>query len=505
MSKIRFLMSSDVHGYIYPYSYANNKPERQGFGALAHTIRRLRNENTIVIDNGDVLEGSPFAYYHFEKEADKPNPITQIMNEIHYDFFNLGNHDFNHGQKTLMEHVDNLDSVCLSANLIYKGKRLSKPYHLINVAGKNIALFGVVTHFIPNWEKPENITDFEFIDALTCAKDICAKIKEDGKADYVVGVYHGGFEKDPHTITDVGGGVGENQGYEMCKQIDNLDVLLTGHQHRSLKGVLYNTTYIQNYHHATELSFVEINTETGEIETEILKVDKEVDEGILKITQDEEDRCQKWLDTSLGTTNIDLVIKDENYARLHKSQVVTFLNNVNFAVTGADISGSALFLFAKGFERNITMRDLVATYVFPNTLVVKKINGKILKEYLEKTSEFWAVKDGKIIVEPSRDFPTPQHHNYDMLDGVEYEIKVSNPIGQRITRLTRNGVPVKDDDEFTLCINNYRASGGGDYGMIKNSETLQDIQRNVVELIAEYIQKEKVIDFEPVNNINVVI
>ena len=250
---------------------------------------------------------------------------------------------------------------------------------------------------------------------------------------------------------------------------------------------------------------MEIDTETGEIETEILKVDKEVDEGILKITQDEEDRCQKWLDTSLGTTNIDLVIRDENYARLHKSQVVTFLNNVNFAVTGADISGSALFLFAKGFERNITMRDLVATYVFPNTLVVKKINGKILKEYLEKTSEFWAVKDGKIIVEPSRDFPTPQHHNYDMLDGVEYEIKVSNPIGQRITRLTRNGVPVKDDDEFTLCINNYRASGGGDYGMIKNSETLQDIQRNVVELIAEYIQKEKVIDFEPVNNINVVI
>ena len=505
MSKIRILMSSDVHGYIYPYSYATNKPERQGFGALAHTIKRLRNENTIVIDNGDVLEGSPFAYYHFEKEADKPNPITQIMNKIHYDFFNLGNHDFNHGQKTLMEHINNLDSICLSANLIYKGKPLSKPYHLINIAGKTIALFGVVTHFIPNWEKPENITDFEFIDALTCAKDICAKIKEDGKADYVVGVYHGGFEKDPHTITDVGGGVGENQGYEMCKQIDNLDVLLTGHQHRSLNGVLYNTAYIQNYHHATELSFVEIDTETGEIETKILKVDEEADEDVLKITQEEEDRCQKWLDTSLGTTNIDLVIKDENYARLHKSQVVTFLNNVNFAVTGADISGSALFLFAKGFEKNITMRDLVATYVFPNTLVVKKINGKILREYLEKTAEFWAVKDDQIIIEPSRDFPTPQHHNYDMLDGVEYEIKVSNPIGHRITRLTRNGVPVKDDDEFTLCINNYRASGGGDYGMIRDAETLQDIQINVVELIGEYIQKEEVIDFEPVNNINVVI
>ena len=498
-------MSSDVHGYIYPYSYANNKPERQGFGVLSHTIKRLRNENTIVIDNGDVLEGSPFVYYHFEQEADKPNPITDIMNEIHYDFFNLGNHDFNHGQDVLMEHIEKLDSKCLSANLIYKGEPLSKPYHLINIAGKTVALFGVVTHFIPNWEKPENISDFEFIDALDCAKDICKKIKEEGKADYVVGVYHGGFEKEPDTGIDLGGGVGENQGYEMCQQIDNLDILLTGHQHRSMKGVLFDTAYIQNYHQGTELSFVEIDTETGEITTEILKTDEEPDQKILDMTKDEEKRCQDWLDTPLGTTKIDLVIKDENDARLIKSQVVTFLNRVCTVVTGADISANAIFLFAKGFEKNITMRDLVATYVFPNTLVVKKITGKILREYLEKDAEFWAIRDGKIIVEPSRDFPTPQHHNYDMLDGVEYEIKVSNPIGMRITKLTRNGVPVKDDDVFTLCVNNYRAAGGGDFDMLKNAPTVKEIQRSVVELLGEYIEKEKVIDFEPVDNINVVI
>lgn len=504
-NKIRILMSSDVHGYIFPYSYANNKPERQGFGLLSHTIKRLRNENTIVIDNGDVLEGSPFAYYHFEKEADQPNPITSIMNEIGYDYFNLGNHDFNHGQDVLMKHINNLNSVCLSANLIYKGKPLSKPYHLIEIAGKTIALFGVVTHFIPNWEKPENITDFEFVDALECAKDICRKIKEEGKADYVIGVYHGGFEKEPDTGVDLGGGVGENQGYEMCRQIDNLDILLTGHQHRPMKGVLFGTAYIQNYHQGTELSFVEIDTQTGEITTEIMKSDEEADETVLNIAKDEEARCQEWLDTPLGVSDVDLVISDENEARLYKSQVVTFLNMVNFAVSHADISGSAIFLFAKGFEKNITMRDLVATYVFPNTLVVKKINGKILREYLEKTAEFWDVKDGEIIVEPSRDFPTPQHHNYDMLDGVEYEIKVSNPIGHRITYITRNGVPVKDDDEFTLCINNYRAAGGGDYDMLKNAPTVQEIQRSAVELIAEYIMKEGVIDFDPVDNIKVVI
>ena len=92
-----------------------------------------------------------------------------------------------------------------------------------------------------------------------------------------------------------------------------------------------------------------------------------------------------------------------------------------------------------------------------------------------------------------------------MLDGVEYEIKVSNPKGHRITKLTRNGADVKDDDIFTLCINNYRAAGGGGFTSIKNAKTVKDIQRNVVEIIAEYIEKHKVIDFEEVHNIKVVI
>lgn len=200
---------------------------------------------------------------------------------------------------------------------------------------------------------------------------------------------------------------------------------------------------------------------------------------------------------------IDLNIIDEDDARLHKSQVITFLNRVCEDCSGADISGNALFLHARGFRKQITMRDLVSTYVFPNTLVVKKVTGKILKEYLEKCAEFWDVENGKIIVEKHHDFPTPLHFNYDMLDGVEYTIRVSNPAGQRITRLTRNGKDIKEDDEFTLCINNYRASGGGGFTMLKEAETVKEIQRNVVEIIADYITKVKVINFEPVHNIEI--
>ena len=128
-----------------------------------------------------------------------------------------------------------------------------------------------------------------------------------------------------------------------------------------------------------------------------------------------------------------------------------------------------------------------------------------MKDYLETTARFWTVRDGKIIIDPLYDFPTPMHHNYDMLDGIEYTIKVSAPIGQKIIRLERNGLPVKDDDEFTLIINSYRAAGSGGYDMIKNAPTVKEIQTDAVEIIGGYISREKVIDFEDVHNIEIII
>ena len=147
------------------------------------------------------------------------------------------------------------------------------------------------------------------------------------------------------------------------------------------------------------------------------------------------------------------------------------------------------------------MRNLISTYPFPNTLVVKRVTGKILREYLEKDLEFWAIEDGKIHISPFYDFPNPQHHNYDMLDGIEYSASISKPIGSRLTSLTRNGVAIKDDDEFNLVINNYRASGGGNFFMLKDAPTIKEYQASMVDVLANYIIRHKVIDFEEKNNI----
>ena len=130
---------------------------------------------------------------------------------------------------------------------------------------------------------------------LETAKKICQQIRENEEADYVIGVYHGGFEADPDSGEPTENLSGENEGYQICKEIDNLDVLLCGHQHRPMLGTSNNTFYIQSAHNGTQLAMVEIDTETGAIEGRLVDATAPADPKILDIVQAEEKDCQKWL------------------------------------------------------------------------------------------------------------------------------------------------------------------------------------------------------------------
>ncbi len=502
-NRIRILATSDVHGYIYPYSYATHASENIGYARLNTLIDALRDENTLLIDNGDNLEGSPLMYYHMHNKSEDVNPVAQVINAMEYDYINIGNHDFNYGEKALMKYLDELNAPCITNNILYHNKTIGPSYVIHEIAGKKVALFGLTTQYIPNWEKPENIAHSKFIDACSKAKKTVENLKSLEKPDYIICVYHGGIERDLVNAYPTEDLTGENEGYEIMKTVAGIDVMITGHQHRSITGKLFGKTYTQTKDRGAELACIDIYTDTNVIESRILKADTEPDEKIMDLVQEEENECQKWLDQPLGSATVDLQITDEDDARLHKSQVVTFLNLVSKEGSGADLNANAIFAGATGFKKQITMRDLVSTYVFPNTLVVKKITGKVLKEYLEKCAEYFTISNGNIVVSPRYLAPKPMKYNYDMIDGVEYTITVSNDIGSRITSLTKNGVEVKDDDDFTLAVNNYRASGGGNFNMIKNAPTVKEISLSMVEMLADYITEHKVVEFEPVNNITV--
>lgn len=502
MTRVRLLVTTDVHGYIYPYSYADGSNFHGGFARVKTLIDTLKDENTILLDNGDVLEGSALSFYHYHCHKDEISPMSLAMKEIGYDYINVGNHDFNYGENALLKHLSVTGSKCLTTNWLYEKKAYGS-YDVRKIANYKIAFFGLTTQYIPHWEQKENIQNSCFLDAMETAKKQVQEIKEKEDPDYIVCLYHGGFEKDVKTGKATEDLTGENEAYEMIQNIDGIDILLTGHQHRSLSGKFKNTYYIQTTCYGKEVGCVDIYLEEKKIETSIVPRDVEASPKVLEVCQREENECQKWLDKALGTTDMNLKVEDEFQARIEKSQLITFLNRAVLEKTGADISASAIFIDATGFDKEITMRNLVSTYVYPNTIVVKEINGKILKDYLEKDAEYFSIEGEEIVEAPSYRYPKPQGFNYDMLDGIDYVLKISNPQGSRVISLKRNGKDVKEEDIFTIAISNYRANGGGDFDMLKNAKTVKEYPESMIDILAEYILKHKKINFPEVHNIRV--
>ncbi len=504
--KIRLLATSDVHGFISPYLYSDGSLAEQSLSRLSAHIRRLRDENTLLIDNGDVLQGSPLNTYHQRYAKEKIHPMALALNALEYDYYNLGNHDFNYGLPMLHRYMQEVHAECLTGNLVENEEPLGADYTIHYFDEQHcIALIGVTTQYIPHWEQPKNIAGISFENALEYVQKTVDLIRSKEQVDGIVVVYHGGFEKDLLSGQETEALTGENLGYQMC-QIEGVDVIISGHQHRSLATVCNGKTVTQTASNGRELAVIEWDLETHAIHAELLKANQPVDETLLELIREEEEKTQQWLDQPLGRLKEgDLLVRDELKGRIHKHPLISFLNQVQREFGQADLSSQALFNGARGFNQEITMRDLVASYMFPNTLVTLKISGKILKEFLEKSAEYFSVRDGKIVVSDRYLAPKPQHYNYDMVDGVEYTIKVSNPIGQRIVELKRNGVEVKQDDQFTIAMSNYRASGGGDFMMLQGCEVVQDHQKDMVECLAEYLLAHPILTVDHKENIRVII
>lgn len=502
--RIRILATSDVHGTIYPYRYSDGKMENQGLARLSTLIAGLRDENTILVDNGDILEGSPLSFYHYHQRPQEVSPMTQAFNAMHYDFVNLGNHDFNYGEKALLNHIRNLDAGLLTSNVLYKDRPLGYRYAVKEFFAKKVVLIGVVTHYIPHWESPQHIRHFQFRNALESLRRTVELARRLEHPDYVVVLYHGGFERDLKNGYPTEELTGENQAWEMLQSIPGIDILITGHQHRSLAGRMNQTVYTQTADNGREIACIDIDVDSGEILPRLLPADMDPDPQIEDLALAEERACQTWLDQPLGTASVNLRIENEQEARLHKSQLITFFNKVMQEKTGAQLAASALFPGAQGLGPAITMRQVVSSYPYPNTLVLKKVSGKTLRAYLEKDAEYWTLEGDRIAVSPEFVSPQPKHYNYDMLDGVDYTIKVANPRGRRIVSLTYQGQEITDDMSFTLCLNNYRATGGGNFDMLARAETLKTFPDSMVDLTADYILRHQTIDFAPVDNIQVI-
>lgn len=500
---ITILETSDVHGNIFPINYGNNEPAGLGLAKIATVIKqeRSRNPNTIVIDNGDLIQGTPLTYHFVRSNNKKINPMIKLLNHLKYDAAVVGNHEFNYGMKVLQQVIEESTFPWLSANILNdKGNPfIGKPYIIVDLEdGIKAAVLGVTTHFIPNWENPDHIKGLTFGDAFETTKKWVEKIRKQENPDLMIVSYHGGFEAELETGEPSEKLTGENQGYLICKEIDGIDLLLTGHQHRTLAGTVNGVPIVQPSFNGQaigkvtlQLSKCDERWKITEAKPEILFVSEiEVDNRSIELVEEYEKETQAWLDQPIGQVIGDMTIDDPLKARLYDHPLIEFINKVQMDVAKVAISNTALFNnISKGFPSKITMRDIVSSYIYPNTLSVIRISGKDLKEALERSAGYFMLENGDVVVNPSFTTPKPQHYNYDMWEGINYTFDLSKPIGERVVELTFEGKPIRPDSEYDVVMNNYRAGGGGEYLMFKDKPIIKDIPLDMTELIANYILK----------------
>ncbi|WP_291636901.1 bifunctional UDP-sugar hydrolase/5'-nucleotidase [Clostridium sp.] len=506
---LTILETSDVHGYVLPINYSDNSVSNHGLAALSTIITEQReiNQNTLLIDNGDMIQGSALSYFHAKINNNMPNPMIEAMNIMGYDAAVIGNHEFNYGRDYLDNAIKTSNFPWLCANITNKitGESFTNKPYIIKTFdnGLKVGILGLTTKHIPNWENPLTIQDLDFNDVAQSASNWLEIMKNKEGTDINIVSYHGGFERDLETGEPWEVLTGENQGYELCKTVKNMDVLLTGHQHRVIENVLINgVLVVQPGYNGNCLGKVSIELTknsgkwviTNKKSSTIVANASEVDIRILDSISSIETRAQEWLDIPIGNIDGDMLIKDPFKTRSKDNAFTEFINNIQMDAAKVDISNVAIFdNHCKGFKHNVTMRDIIANYKYPNTLKVISLRGSDIKEALEKTAEYFCIVNGKLEVSMAGIYPTLKHYNYDMWEGIDYVIDISQPINSRVTKINYKNYPLNMEGNYAVVMNNYRAGGGGNYQMFKGRPVLKDISIDMAELIANYIIERKTV------------
>ena len=480
--------TSDTHGHIFPVNYASNCPENTGLLNLAAQIEK--DGDTLVLDGGDSLQGTPLTQYYLEHRGEWPvHPVAAAFNAMGLDYFTLGNHDFNFGYDALRDFLEAMEGQCLCANVEDLGGKLPiRPWTVHTLAnGLRVGITGVVTDFVNVWEQPQNLELLRITDTFAAAEAACAALAP--LCDVRVCIYHGGFEEELETgrlLSDSG----ENIACKIARELD-FDLLLTGHQHMPVEGVELTGTYaVQPPANAGKFLHVVgwWDGAEGHFQSALLPVGgvhpAEPFQTLLPLEQ----AVQGWLDCPIGSLEEPILPEEKLEAALRGSQVAALFNQVQLEETGADFSCTSLGNDPVGLASPVTMRGVTAAYLFANTLVVLEVTEEVLRQTLERCASYFTLVDGKPRISEEFLLPKVEHYNYDFYAGLSYTFDLRRPVGSRVVRLTKlDGSPL-GDGTFRLCTSNYRATGTGGYEVLRECPVLWRGSVEMPELTARYIQ-----------------
>ena len=510
--QITVLGTTDLHGNIYPLDYYTNKPDNRGLAKIATLIARARKENpnAMLIDSGDTIQGTPVQYYHNKKNNSPRDPMMLVMSSLHYDSMTVGNHEYNFGLKVLDKARSEADFPFLSANTYDKDTQQThyKPYIVKEVSGVRVGILGLTTPGIPNWENVPNYAGLEFHEPVAEARKWVAELRNKERADLVIVAMHMGLEEDLRTGEINPGQVpNENRAAAIAREVPGVDAIFMGHTHRDTPAVYLNGVLITqaNYwgRHLVRADFYMENV-NGQWRVyakaaRTIPVDDKVepDPEVLKLAAPYDEETQKWLSRVIGESAEELTAKD---SRFRDTAILDLIQRVQLDEGKADVSMVAPFnLEARIAKGPVTVRDISGLYVYENTLVVLEVTGQQLKEALEHSARFFRPYEaGKSPADLVNDkIPS---YNFDLAEGVEYDIDIRRPIGDRIQNLRFHGKPLAPTQKLRLATNNYRVNGGGGYVMYKGAPVVYRSSEEIREMIIDWVESHKTIPSQPTNN-----
>ncbi|MGE1105758.1 bifunctional 2',3'-cyclic-nucleotide 2'-phosphodiesterase/3'-nucleotidase [Bacillus wiedmannii] len=559
---LRILETSDIHVNLMNYDYYQTKTDNKvGLVQTATLVNKAREEakNSVLFDDGDALQGTPLGDYVANKINDpkKPvdpsytHPLYRLMNLMKYDVISLGNHEFNYGLDYLNKVISKTEFPVINSNVYKDDKDTNeendqnyfKPYHVFekeveDESGQKqkvkIGVMGFVPPQVMNWDKANLEGKVKAKDIVETAKKMVPKMKAEG-ADVIVALAHSGVDKSGYNV-----GM-ENASYYLT-EVPGVDAVLMGHSHTEVKDVFNGVPVVMPGVFGSNLGIIDMQLKKVNGKWEIQKEQSkpqlrpiadskgnplvQSDQELVNEIKDDHQATIDYVNTAVGKTTAPInsyfsLVQDDPSVQLVTNAQKWYVEKL-FAENGQYSKYKGIPVLSAGAPfkaggRNgatyytdipagtLAIKNVADLYVYPNTLYAVKVNGAQVKEWLEMSAgQFNQIDPKKTEEQPLVNISYPTY-NFDILDGLKYEIDVTQPTKydkdgkvvnantNRIINMTYEGKPVADNQEFIVATNNYRGSSQTFPGVSKG-EVVYQSQDETRQIIVKYMQETPVIN-----------
>ncbi len=533
---LRIMATSDLHQYLMPYDYMNDEAvDTYGFAKTYSLIEEARDEfngETLLFDTGDSIQGSLIGNQEAlidPLERFETQTITKAMNHADYDLASIGNHELqDYGLEFFNKAVKGADFPWIGANFYTtEGDYYTQPFEIIrqDINGETvrIGVISFVPHEVMSWGRSHMEGNAEIENIMESAEQYIPMLES--ITDIIVVSSHtgiGGAERD-HSDSYAAG-------YSLAS-MEEVDLFLGGHSHskfpseeyEGIEGIdleqstINGTPAAKPKPYGGSLSVVDLNIsqEDGEwmvadfnVDVRDVTADTPAHPEIVEIASDIHEKTIDYVRTPIGSTEVPITAY---FSEVTDSAVTQVVNDAQiwFAKKQLDnteyedypvLGVAAPFQTSTSVEDDITIGDITDIYVYDNTIYILEMTGQELIDFMEHSALHFNQIDPDSS-EPQVIKPQGPSFNYDVVEGISYEIDITQPEGERISNVEYNGEPIDLDQKFALITNNYRAGGGGEFPHTgDDAEVIFSSDNANRDQIIQYIEEYGTINPEPTGN-----